>query len=912
MYPLILKDILMPLLPSTKSPTTTSEILELWKLPQSLPYNLVLGSSPEFKSVQYILGMPIKGDTVVIPYWNPFTNSPMTFSRDSEEFELIRVRLMNPTEDCKYLSPLGCATRLYFSTLITSEQWIEAAKNRNIPIVLVEGEKKADYLARFFPLILPIGIPGIWQWAASKHESYVLKLLKMLQSRGYRFVDNVDIYQPEILKAFLVVVKFIYRAKKEEGFGYNLEELKPYVMSYTEYLANPTANCQLPSMERMVDLMLDDFQKQLERGTRKQAEKLLRECIKELPTSDTAEKALHRDLLHNCKLTSRDVLICFDSEVDRTSPRYCDSHSVNHFLNSAKQLCHAITQVGAKPCLMQLPKPPIGLSRYGVDDLGHLLGDEAIKDLIVASITHKAELGLVINPDRPRSKYSEENESSKIINPAICSKELSAKILAVILKYREKIVYRQSIGWYKFTGTHWVKIQGDTEVQSLIIKASENQSELQQGLSPKFLSSYVIVEESKFNYGESQGLVLLSNGVFDMVNHRFTPLDEIANIQEYYFTGKLQANYTIPSEESLTNLKIFLKQYISTKSEFKYLLAMAYWLMFPKHFFTAQNKKFPVEKMFYLVGSQGTGKSTFLEFLMRVIMSPENIVSISPDKLNSVEGVGNYMTASLWKSNDFSGKVSKDTIETLNKVISGEAIEGRLLYKQSITKVIPASIILAGNDTLSFPQSGTQGILRRLVYIPFNKPITNYDRAVVDYTASQEAIDTFFYAITQITLQDCVEVLNSALYIPKSFEDKTIQAQDANDYLSEFFFTVVLPFVGSEPQINESVVGFKNKPLIRTDLFSMYRTYCDDNGIANQFTARNLEKALLAKDYLKIFHADENGNPTRYSKYKGNLKLDVNWDAISSLSEDNLRLFSTGGKTRAMGVDNFISKFFGK
>ncbi len=103
---------------------------------------------------------------ILIPYYWP--GEPYAFNyrlrRDNPEWTAGKDGRVKPER--KYLSPPRGQNRLFIPPRITPEQLADV----RIPIVLVEGEKKALALVRLadheaeFPRFIPVAIAGVWNW----------------------------------------------------------------------------------------------------------------------------------------------------------------------------------------------------------------------------------------------------------------------------------------------------------------------------------------------------------------------------------------------------------------------------------------------------------------------------------------------------------------------------------------------------------------------------------------------------------------------------------------------------------------------------------------------------------------------------------------------------------------------------
>jgi hypothetical protein len=106
---------------------------------------------------------------ILIPYYWPGEPYPHAYRlrRDNPEWVAGKDRKLKPRR--KYLGAPKSGNRLYLPPGIT----LEHLKDVSIPLVVVEGEKKALAVFRLAthavetPRFVPIGIPGVWSWRGS-------------------------------------------------------------------------------------------------------------------------------------------------------------------------------------------------------------------------------------------------------------------------------------------------------------------------------------------------------------------------------------------------------------------------------------------------------------------------------------------------------------------------------------------------------------------------------------------------------------------------------------------------------------------------------------------------------------------------------------------------------------------------
>lgn len=117
-----------------------------------------------------IAGMPssfgARTDSYVIPYFEPDCKTHMLYTdaKSGERREFCRIKLFDAV-DRKYDQPKDSANRLYFPPVLA---WRTICKDPTVPLLLVEGEKKALCASlRDFPAV---GLGGVWNWLTRQSE----------------------------------------------------------------------------------------------------------------------------------------------------------------------------------------------------------------------------------------------------------------------------------------------------------------------------------------------------------------------------------------------------------------------------------------------------------------------------------------------------------------------------------------------------------------------------------------------------------------------------------------------------------------------------------------------------------------------------------------------------------------------
>ena len=115
-----------------------------------------------------IVGQKGKRDCagMLIPYYQPGDAYPFNYRLRRDNPEWKQGKDGKPKPERKYLGPPNCGNRLYIPPGVT----VKHLNDERVPLVLVEGEKKALALWRLAnhdidrPRFIPIAIAGVWNW----------------------------------------------------------------------------------------------------------------------------------------------------------------------------------------------------------------------------------------------------------------------------------------------------------------------------------------------------------------------------------------------------------------------------------------------------------------------------------------------------------------------------------------------------------------------------------------------------------------------------------------------------------------------------------------------------------------------------------------------------------------------------
>lgn len=207
------------------------------------------------------------------------------------------------------------------------------------------------------------------------------------------------------------------------------------------------------------------------------------------------------------------------------------------------------------------------------------------------------------------------------------------------------------------------------------------------------------------------GLVVFTNGVYDVRTgklHKFskrlvqvTEMSYDYNPDEYPDYWHNFLDVVLPNHSIQKVLQEFLGAIFINRDEVK------------------------IEKMLLLLGSGSNGKSVIYETILG-LLGKDNVTPLSPSELMSGADVKKNLVFINGKRLNYCSEINTDgfgsNLDNLKKIISGETIVGRELYKgnQSMRNF---PLMMANANRLPYLRDWSHGFRRKIVIIPFNVTI---------------------------------------------------------------------------------------------------------------------------------------------------------------------------------------------
>jgi putative DNA primase/helicase len=196
----------------------------------------------------------------------------------------------------------------------------------------------------------------------------------------------------------------------------------------------------------------------------------------------------------------------------------------------------------------------------------------------------------------------------------------------------------------------------------------------------------------------------------------------------------------------------FLDLVTDSNEETKALLLafMRFWI-FPSD----KDKPWAYARMLWLYGQSGTGKSTFVEIL-RGMVSRDSIGNVDYSRHDSA-ALGGLIGKSYSVDVEHDGFIANP--EVLKSIVFNEATTGRKLHCDAVSKRWGVKFVVSSNN---LPRSirDMEGILRRLIVIPFVTPIEKKNYFASDVLKKE--LPGIFNRVLEMDADRAMELLNTA------------------------------------------------------------------------------------------------------------------------------------------------------
>lgn len=468
-----------------------------------------------------------------------------------------------------------------------------------------------------------------------------------------------------------------------------------------------------------------------------------------------------------------------------------DLNSKRQVRGALKDLSEALVELGAEPHIVRLPNEADG-TKNGVDDF-----------IVRHGLAAYNFLKKIAKPAFKKQKFHFPNEPTQY-----------EKIVMAWSVIKDSWRYRPGVGWYNWTGTHWVN-RTVAEFQESVTTFQDAQGwefPVGKDLMLYQLQSRMLVRDDRWN---PTHLLAFANGVLSVKDSIFTE----GHNHEDFLTVVLPYDYS-PLATCPTWIKFLREALGGDQAGIELLQAFIKWILLPK----PRDRKAEIEKCLDLLGPKGSGKGTFLD-IVGALVGPENVGAIGSRTFESSTHLSNLLDKKLSVASDAFGFLSN--VGLFNEVVSNEPVPIKKLYKDPITTRLGTVVVRAYNRVLEVPD-GAEGLDRRIIAVSFaHQPKVLNLELSEKLRAELPGIFTWAWSVGGGEMKRRISWAGSV----ESVASASVKRFEANN--PEYSF-LKLAFPTGNPQVKAS------------DLYHSYQLWCKDDAGISPKKRRKFSEALQA------------------------------------------------------------------
>ena len=314
-------------------------------------------------------------------------------------------------------------------------------------------------------------------------------------------------------------------------------------------------------------------------------------------------------------------------------------------------------------------------------------------------------------------------------------------------------------------------------------------------------------EEDNFQY------LPFNNGVYDLSTgkiHQHSP--------DFRLTWKLERDYSIIALDCETILNFLTRLANGNIRNYQLLL----------HYLAALLKgRCDLQKFLYLVGTGGSGKSTFLNLAQKLV-GEKNTSTQSLEELEDKHNIMDLFGKRLLALPDQS-PISTRKNGNFKRLTGGDPLSGRLLYKNTASFQFQGMAIMTSNAFV-FPGSAQNWLTRRMILIECSQIIPKKERS----SGIEKKMEGELEAFTNYLLSIPDETIE---YILKGIDDSEVNQYSweylcQSDGLAAWFNDEIIQEDGVVSPIGSDGYKWKSEeydPQI-SSLYASYCHYCRNSG----------------------------------------------------------------------------------
>lgn len=387
---------------------------------------------------------------------------------------------------------------------------------------------------------------------------------------------------------------------------------------------------------------------------------------------------------------------------------------------------------------------------------------------------------------RSRDKNDKKEEKENVFN------KLADEI---ILKY--DIVY--SLGrFYMFNGIYYKRCE-TIEIERIIhTEINRNLNTTARNEIINFLKIKAYVSSDKFD--KDWYKIAVRNGTLNLVTGEVdTPTKNDLN------TIYIDYEYNDDPEYSQIIDEFFKQLSGGDLNRMQFLYEIVGYCLLKKNLF---------EKFFIFKGEGGTGKSTYLNLIQRLI-GPEFVANIALSDMNKDYYLANLPSKLVNFDDDVQDTKALKDSGRFKSIISGNKISARKIYEDVIT-FIPFCTCIFSCNKLPKISDNTTGLFRRMIILKLNNKVEHPDPLFLQRITETDMEYLFFKAVQAIKLA----IERGSFTINDSEEDMIREYKRHQSAISNWIY-----------DCDYCAGNFKDKKVLT--MYGIFRNWAEDMGYKN-------------------------------------------------------------------------------
>ena len=398
--------------------------------------------------------------------------------------------------------------------------------------------------------------------------------------------------------------------------------------------------------------------------------------------------------------------------------------------------------------------------------------------------------------------------------------------------------------FYKFNGIYYKKME-DIELEQLIhTELNKNISKSGRTEILEFLKIKTQVPMSEFD--KDWYKIAVKNGVLNLVTGELQTPSK-SDVNTIFIPYDYSENP--PYSPRINQFMIDVTNGDPIKMEFLYQIA-GYCLL----------KKNLFEKFFIFQGEGGTGKSTYLNLLHKLVGGDANCSHVSLSDFDKDYYLVSTLSKLLNIDDDVVDAKVLEGTGRFKSLVSGNIISARQIYREVISFVPYVTCVFSCNR-LPRIMGKTSGMYRRLILVELNHKVENPDPLFMNKVTETD-MEYFLYKAVK-AIQIAIE--EGHFRINQSEQMLLNKFKRRQSPLSEWLYELDMR--------RKDLVGKKCQTL-----FSEFRAWCENNGYTKLMTMFSFKEDLCALYDIEIdMGIDENGKLkgqtfSKHGEYDGEFK----------------------------------------